>query len=135
MARLRAKKAVISLDMTAMCDMAFLLLSFFMLATKFKPEEAVHVNMPSSVSETKLAESNIITVSVEKDGRVFFGLDGESDRRVLLDKISDKYKIAFTDKEKYEFSLLPSFGTSVSSLKGVLAADNDGRKTLQKGIP
>src|SRR6478736_6270555 len=122
MARLRTKKAAISLDMTAMCDMAFLLLSFFMLATKFKPEEAVNVSIPSSVSETKLAESNIITISVEKD------------RRVLLDKISDKYKIAFTDKEKYEFSLLPSFGTNVSGLKNVLAADNDDRKLIQKGI-
>lgn len=135
MARLRTKKAAISLDMTAMCDMAFLLLSFFMLATKFKPEEAVSVSIPSSVSETKLAESNIIMVSVEKDGKVFFGMDGEHDRKALLEKISDKYKLAFTDKEKYEFSLLPSFGTSIANLKNVLAADNDDRKTLQKGIP
>src|SRR6478609_8857964 len=134
MARLRTKKAAISLDMTAMCDMAVLLLSFFMLATKFKPEEAVNVSIPSSVSETKLAESNIITISVEKDGKVFFGVDGEYDRKAILDKISDKYKIAFTDKEKYEFSLLPSFGTSIASLKNVLAADNDDRKLIQKGV-
>jgi biopolymer transport protein ExbD len=135
MPRIRAKRANISLDMTAMCDMAFLLLTFFMLATKFKPEEAVSVNMPSSVSENKLAESNVITLSVEKNGGVFFGMDGEHDRKALLDKISDKYKIAFSDEEKYEFSLLPNFGTNIGSLKSVLAADKDGKKALQKGIP
>lgn len=135
MSRLRSKKANISLDMTAMCDMAFLLLTFFMLATKFKPEETVSVNMPSSVSENKLAEANIITISIEKNGVVFFGMDGEHDRKALLQKISDKYKIAFTEKEKYEFSLLPSFGTNVASLKNVLSADKDTRKVIQKGVP
>lgn len=135
MPRVRAKRSNISLDMTAMCDMAFLLLTFFMLATKFKPEEAVSVNMPSSVSENKLAESNIITISVEKNGGVFFGMDGERDRGLLLDKISDKYKISFSEEEKQEFSLLPSFGSNVASLKNVLIADKEEKKRIQQGIP
>ncbi|MFY8107916.1 MAG: ExbD/TolR family protein, partial [Bacteroidia bacterium] len=34
-----------------MTDVAFLLLTFFMLATQFKPDEPVTVNAPSSVAE------------------------------------------------------------------------------------
>ena len=50
MGRAKIKRGSTNVDMTAMCDVAFLLLSFFILTTKFKPEEAIEVIPPSSVS-------------------------------------------------------------------------------------
>lgn len=135
MARVRTKRRNISLDMTAMCDMAFLLLTFFMLATKFKPEENVTVNMPSSIAQQKIEETDIITISVDKSGAVFFGMGAERDRRILLDKISSEYKVDFSDEEKHRFSLLPSIGVPVSGLKSVINGSKAERKSIEKGIP
>ncbi len=79
-----------SVDMTAMTDVAFLLLTFFMLATKFKPDEPVVVDTPSSISEIKLPESNVMLLTISADGRVFFSLDKQQDRLAMLDKMAEK---------------------------------------------
>jgi biopolymer transport protein ExbD len=136
MPRVKLPRKNISLDMTAMCDMAFLLLTFFMLTTKFKPEEAVVVDIPSSVSEIKLPEKDMMTISVEKDGAVFFGIDGQNTKKALLDMISRKYNIRFSNQDLNEFSLLPSFGTPLSALKGYLSLNPEDRKKFkQTGVP
>jgi biopolymer transport protein ExbD len=136
MPKIKVPRKNISLDMTAMCDMAFLLLTFFMLTTKFKPQEAILVDMPSSVSEIKLPENDIMVISVDKKGGVFFGIDGQNTRMTLIDKMSQQYNVHFSDREKQEFSLMPSFGVPVSALKGVLNLSADDRNKLdQPGIP
>jgi biopolymer transport protein ExbD len=135
MARIRVQRRVIALDMTAMCDMAFLLLTFFMLATKFKPPETAAVSIPSSVSQNKLPDTDLIVISVEKSGAIFFGVEGETAREKLLDQISSRYRISYSEKEKHQFSLIPSFGTSVSDIKTFLRANKDQRKNMQKGVP
>src|SRR6185312_7813740 len=106
MPKVRIPRKNISLDMTAMCDMAFLLLTFFMLTTKFKAQEPVAVDMPSSISEIKLPEKDMLTISVDKKGGVFFGVDDQNTRKLLLEKISQKYNISFTATEQHEFALL-----------------------------
>jgi len=136
MPKVKIPRKSISLDMTAMCDMAFLLLTFFMLTTKFKPQEAVAVDIPSSISETKLPDKDMMVISVEKSGAVFFGIDGQNTRIALLDNIARKYNIAFTDKDKAEFSLMSSFGESVAGLKSLLHLNlNDRNLVKQTGVP
>src|SRR5699024_10165710 len=67
-----ARKSTL-VDMTPMSDVAFLLVTFFMLTTKFKPQEPVEVITPSAISTTILPESNVAMATISKDGRVFFG--------------------------------------------------------------
>ncbi len=123
-------------DMTAMCDVAFLLLTFFMLTTKFKPDDPVIVDMPKSISQIKLPDSDIMEITVNKEGQVFYGIDGQYTRKKLLDKIGEKFNIQFTDRETYNFSLLSSFGVPISGLKAFLDMDVDQRKTEKEpGIP
>lgn len=136
MGKVKVHRASPSLDMTPMVDLAFLLVTFFMLTTKFAPEEPVAVDMPSSVSEIKLPEVNILTITISDDGKVFFNMDGKYNRQELLDKVGQKYGIAFDDQEKERFSVLPSFGLAVQNLKQYLALSPDERKLVpQPGIP
>ena len=62
---LKKKRRIgISIDMTPMVDVAFLLLIFFMCTTQFKPPEKDKITLPESNSEAKSPESDIITVAV-----------------------------------------------------------------------
>ena len=136
MPKVKVKRTKPTLDMTPMVDLAFLLVTFFMLTTKFAPEEAVVVDTPSSVSEIKLPDTNIITITVDKDNRVFFGVDGQGTKESLLDKMSAKYGVSFTEEEKKTFSLLTNFGVPVNQLKSYLSMEPSARKEVnQPGIP
>ena len=87
MGRAKIKRGNTNVDMTAMCDVAFLLLSFFILTTKFKPAEAVTVSTPSSVSTQHALEKDAFTVSIDKEGRVFVVL-GDEMKEDVIDRIS-----------------------------------------------
>jgi biopolymer transport protein ExbD len=125
-----------SLDMTPMVDLAFLLVTFFMLTTKFAPEEAVVVDTPSSTSELRLPEANVMTIAVDKDKRVFFGMDDAKPKAALLTKVGAKYGVSFTPAQIKTFSNLQSFGMPIEKLPAFLNLDNEQRKTVkQDGIP
>lgn len=86
MPRIKPKRHGILLDMTPLVDIAFLLLTFFMLTTQFKAPEEVTIDLPSSNSLFKLPESDVMTLSLAKDGRIFLGLDSQRLRGRLFGK-------------------------------------------------
>jgi len=135
MAKVKVPRKTILLDMTAMCDVAFLLLTFFMLTTKFKPDEPVAVDTPGSVSQTILPDSDILVISVDKDGHVFMGVDNERTRVAMLEKMAGLHQIAFNPAEQTQFRLTSTFGTPMNNLKTVLNATGPERTKLQQGIP
>ncbi len=96
MGKVKVHRATPSLDMTPMVDLAFLLVTFFMLTTKFAPDEPVQVDTPSSVSEILLPDTNIMVITVAKDGRVFFTMDGKYHRAELIKKIGETYGVTFS---------------------------------------
>jgi biopolymer transport protein ExbD len=75
MPRIKKKRVNVAIDMTPLVDVAFLLLTFFMLTTQFKPPEEVDIILPLSHSEIKLPESNTMMIQVSKDGKIFLGFD------------------------------------------------------------
>lgn len=136
MPKVKVPRKSTSVDMTAMTDVAFLLLTFFMLATKFKPDEPVVVDTPSSISEIKLPESDIMQITIDKTGRVFFGVDGQQTRENLLQRMAEKYSIKFSDEEIKEFSLQSTFGVPMDQMKQFLAMSSEERaKANFPGIP
>ncbi|OGF15260.1 MAG: hypothetical protein A2W00_06640 [Candidatus Eisenbacteria bacterium RBG_16_71_46] len=83
---LKKKRRIgISIDMTPMVDIAFLLLIFFMATTQFKPPEKDKITLPESNSEAKSPESDIITIAVTKvpTVRVVYRQRGEEISREL----------------------------------------------------
>jgi len=136
MPKVKVARKSVSLDMTAMCDMAFLLLTFFMLTTKFKPAEALVVDIPPSVSQLPIPEKNLMLISVRSDGAVFFGVDDQNTRQSMLKGMADKYKVTFSPTETHEFMLMESFGVPVQQLKGLLdVGTNERNRVKQDGIP
>lgn len=77
MPKFKKARVSIKIDMTPMVDVAFLLLTFFMLTTQFRPPEEVQVILPSSHSAFKLPESDVMTVTISKDNRIVLGLDSQ----------------------------------------------------------
>jgi biopolymer transport protein ExbD len=136
MPKVKPKRARPSLDMTPMVDLAFLLVTFFMLISKFAPEEVVVVDTPSSTSDIKLPESDILTITVDKNGRIFYGVEGQHTKRALIDKMAEKYSLTFTETEKAKFSNMPSFGVPISRLKQLLNVPAAEQKNVnQPGVP
>ncbi|MBB4801321.1 biopolymer transport protein ExbD [Flavobacterium nitrogenifigens] len=135
MAKIKMKKKSTSTDMTAMCDVAFLLLTFFILTATAKVPEALPVDMPSSVAQTKLPDSDLAIITVGK-GKVFFDIKGREIRKRTLEGIGAKYGINFSEEDKTKFSLMDDFGVPVTGLKQIIdmkAADRT--KAEQPGIP
>jgi biopolymer transport protein ExbD len=123
-------------DMTPFVDVAFLILTFFMLATKFKPEEAVEVTTPNSVSADAVPEKDVFTVTVSTDGRAFVSMDNPEFRQVLIDNLNKTRNLGLTPAEMKAFTNVPSVGVPFSQLKGLLALDPEQQKKVkQPGIP
>lgn len=125
-------------DMTAMCDVAFLLLTFFMLATSFKPEEPVTVKTPSSISEIPLPETDIMLITVDENGRIFFSIDNKIQRSDLITTINEEKGLQLTEAEMNSFAIGSSLGVPFSQLKSFLAATPDEQKEFNKtatGVP
>lgn len=127
-------------DMTPFVDIAFLILSFFIMATKFKPEEPVEVTTPSSVSSIVLPEKDAFMVSVDKDGRIFVSVDNPQFRQLLIENLNTTRTLGLTPAEMKAFVNSPSVGVPFNQLKGLLALDPDDPQTerlikQQSGIP
>jgi biopolymer transport protein ExbD len=124
--------------MTAMCDVAFLLLTFFMLATRFKPDEPVTVVTPNSISEIPIPDNDIMLITVDPKGRIFFTVDSKNDRMEIINDIDEYKNLGLTQQEKTNFSIGASVGVPFSQLKSYLDATPDEQREFDKqtaGIP
>jgi len=140
MAKIKMKKKSTSTDMTAMCDVAFLLLTFFILTATAKVPEALPVDTPASTVQSKLPDTDlaIITIGKGKDGKskVFFDMKGRDLRKKTLEGMGAKLGVQFSEKDKDNFALMDDFGVPLASLKSIIdmkAADRS--KANQPGIP
>lgn len=84
MPKIKKKRVGFRIDMTPMVDVAMLLLTFFMMTTQFRPEEATAIDLPASNAPFKMPETDIMVVTVNKEGRVFLGVDSQTLRAQLF---------------------------------------------------
>jgi biopolymer transport protein ExbD len=136
MGKIKTHRTTPSLDMTPMVDLGFLLVTFFMLTANAVPDEPVTVDAPSSVSEIKIPETNIMLITISKDDKVFFSIDGKYHRQTLLENIGKHYSIDFTKDEQARFAVMSSFGLPIGQLKEYINLKPEDRKKVeQRGIP
>lgn len=136
MARPKIARKSTSIDMTAMCDVAFLLLSFFILTTKFKPSEAITVQTPSSVASKVAPEKDVVLVSINKDGKVFISIQDEGKRDLVLNTLNTTKNLGWSDADMKGFAKMDFFGTSLAGLKQQLALPKEQQNDrVLPGIP
>src|SRR5258705_3206807 len=106
--KLPRKSTVI--DMTAMCDVAFLLLSFFILTAKFKPSDALAVVTPSSVQVKIAPEKDVVLITIDKDNKVYLSVsDGNKPQKAeIIESVNTTKALGLTDAEKANFANKPS---------------------------
>jgi biopolymer transport protein ExbD len=73
----KKKRVNIRIDMTPMVDVAFLLLTFFMLTTSMSKPQTMEINLPPAETKADVAESNLLTLRVTDDFRVFWNIGTE----------------------------------------------------------
>ncbi len=138
MARVKPKRHNIRVDMTAMTDVSFLLLTFFILTAQFAKPDVETITTPSSISEKLLPDGSLMTILSTNDGKFYFTpVENGTERMALLDKMGEKYGMKFTDQEKVNFANIQSVGVPMNQLKGYLDLSDEDRKAFKSpsGIP
>ncbi len=142
MPKVAIPKKSTSVDMTAMCDVSFLLLTFFILTSKFKPVEPVPIDVPTARSETKI--DGALTVSVDKDGKAYYSLSDQALRLTTLNNLTERYGDRYpmlktlTDAQKTKFSNIDVWGAPIEQMPQILSMSDEQLKEVQKdlaGIP
>ncbi|MGZ3864025.1 MAG: ExbD/TolR family protein [Bacteroidia bacterium] len=136
MPKIKIPKGTPALDMTPMVDLAFLLVTFFMLTAAFRMAEPVIVDPPSSVAE-KLLPENTIMITVDDIGRPFFGLSNGEARVNCLKRMAERHHVTFTEQQIKKFAGMSSFGVDIKDLPKYIDADDAHRTKFQpqKGVP
>jgi biopolymer transport protein ExbD len=140
MGRAKLPRKSTNIDMTAMCDVAFLLLSFFILATKFKPPEALSVITPSSVSTKVAPEKDVVLVTIDRDGKVYLSVSeaNMSEKKEMIEAINTSKSLGLSETQKNNFIRVPNayIGAPFSQLKSYLDKTPEQLQNVVKpGIP
>lgn len=128
-------------DMTPFVDIAFLILSFFIMATKMKDPDKVSPEPPSSVGSNKIPEANSILISMDKD-RVFFVVNPpkgqeQATRKKVIETLNSQRQLGLTENEMNSYAKSnASLGLPLNKLKGYLALPESQRANVkEEGIP
>ena len=126
-------------DMTPFVDIAFLILSFFIMATKFKPPEPVEIKTPGSVLSQKLPENNAVMISIDSANRVYFTVLSDKDPSkydAIIRGINTSQNLGLTEAQMANFRKTYLVGVPFNGLKQLLDTDfKDQPKLNQPGIP
>lgn len=125
MPKIKVKRQSTIVDMTAMTDVSFLLLTFFILTAKFRPAQPVIIDMPSSESETVVPDNKMV-ISVDKEGKVYYSIDNPKVRVATLQQLIERYEKTYpslsklTDAQIANFANVEMLGSDINQLDQLL---------------
>jgi biopolymer transport protein ExbD len=137
MPRVKVPRKSTAVDMTAMCDVAFLLLTFFILTATSRQPDPLDIKTPSSTVQFVVPDKDLAVLSIGK-GKVFIEIIGQDVKKLTLQKMATLYGATFTEAEANRFKVIPSFGVPFNQLKNYIGLDAEKRTALEtqlQGIP
>ena len=137
MGKIKIEKKDIWIDMTPMSDVMTLLLCFFMLTSTFLTPEPIKVNTPSSVSEVKVPENDVLNILVSPEGKIFVGTENKNNMNDMLATVTDKFGIDLNATQIKHFKEDAMIGAPLSQLAQYLSLDPEkmGEAIQTLGIP
>jgi biopolymer transport protein ExbD len=91
--RKKSRRLGVRIDMTPMVDVAFLLLTFFMLTTTLLTPQVMEISLPpDSKVPVQIAESNLLTLRLRKDQAVFWNMGSEAPQKIEIGKVPEILK-------------------------------------------
>ena len=139
MSKIKMPKSSPNLDMTPMVDLAFLLVTFFMLTAQFRPEEAVAVDTPSSMSQSPIPMTNMMTIVVDTSGKVFWDFTDKGMRIAVLEELGKRVNYTPSEEEKIKFVNAGPIGVPIQNLKELLSLETGSERKAymagHEGIP
>lgn len=139
MPKVKIAKKSTDTDMTPFVDVAFLILSFFIMATKFKPAEPVPIETPNSVSSQTMPDNNAVMISIDKDSKVYFSVMSKKDPQLAKDvlvRASEAMNMPITAADVQSYQDAELVGMPFNKLKSFMSKPPGERaKITQDGIP
>jgi len=136
MPKVKMPRSTPSLDMTPMVDLAFLLVTFFMLTSSFRAPEPVLVDPPSSTTEIQIPKQ-VFLATIDKDGRVFVDITNNAVKMAVTKKVMAQYKVpALSDEDLKKFCGMGPFGLRLKEIQRFMELETAERNaTYQPGVP
>jgi biopolymer transport protein ExbD len=136
MPRVKVPRKSTSVDMTAMCDVAFLLLTFFILTATSRQPDPLDIKTPSSTVQFKVPDKDLAILSIGK-GKVFVELIGQDVKKLTLLKMGELYSTKFTEAELKRFGVMSAFGVPMRGMKQFINMSPEERTKsgFETGIP
>jgi biopolymer transport protein ExbD len=78
----KRRRLGVRIDMTPMVDIAFLLLTFFMLTTTMNKPQAMEINLPPGDAKVDVPSSNLLTLRVSEDGSIYWNIGTDKPEKV-----------------------------------------------------
>ncbi len=136
MPRVKVPRKSTAVDMTAMCDVAFLLLTFFILTATSRQPDPLEVKVPSSTVQFTVPDKDVAIISIGK-GKIFLEIIGQDVKKLTLIKMGEQYGLKFNPDEIKRFATVSAFGAPMKSLKTFINMTSEEREKsgVQSGIP
>jgi biopolymer transport protein ExbD len=135
MPRVKVARKSTAIDMTAMCDVAFLLLTFFILSAKPKTQDPVKADVPASTALMQIPETDFAIITVGEN-KAFYTIEGDDVRKETIKAMMDTYGAKFTPDQINKFAHIEAFGVPLNALGSFLdLSSKDQTAYKQPGIP
>ena len=137
MGKIKIEKKDIWIDMTPMSDVMTLLLCFFMLTSTFLTPEPVKVNTPSSVSEVKVPENDVLNILVSPEGNIYVGSENKNTMVAMMETVTDKFGIQLNGTQLKHFKEDAMIGAPMALFADYLNLDTEkmGEEIQKLSIP
>ena len=137
MAKVKIQKKDIWIDMTPMSDVMTLLLCFFMLTSTFLTPEPVKVNTPSSVSEVKVPENDVLNILVSPEGNIYLGSENKNTMVAMMETVTDKFGVTLNGLQLKHFKEDAMIGAPMAVFADYLSLDTEkmGEEIQKLSIP
>lgn len=135
MPKIKMPRSAPSLDMTPLVDLAFLLVTFFILTSSFRQPEPVTVDVPSSTNDSLLPKQ-VFLITIDADGRTFVDLTYPAVKGKVFMNICKKYKISATKEDSTKFVGTSSIGLAAGNILDYLSKEPAERSNYKmNGVP